>query len=326
MFGKTEQERYEETAAMLRRFVAEDDDPGHRVPARRRVNAANRAVNLAELQLSRLDPVLHEVRLRYAEALDAAGAHARHLRDHLGTAVREASVLLGPDDPVLVARLRAVQRAEQPIGGARAARRIERAQQEAASLHDGGGAPYVLAVLDLADRHRAAGGHARFTALLEGLIGERRRLGLDADQRHWFAQLLGGMLHDAGEVALALPLLEEARKRPRADDAWEREYLNLTAAQCLLANGRDAAAEALLRRSLSALADPGRDRSLARLRYRAVHELGTALFCQDRFPEALERFREACDLLAADPRPHERTFRAYRNARVHAAIAVRDGA
>jgi tetratricopeptide (TPR) repeat protein len=328
----TEQERYKAKTRQLKVFVRSDEVYGPDVSPRFRARKAGRALNVAEAALSRLDPLLTDIRFRYARALDQADKGARRLRDHLGYVIREASVIYGPDF-LAVDELRGIQYKERRIGGARTLRRIERARSRADLLRGAGGLPYVFAVQDLADRYRAAGRHLQFRDTIDDLTGERERLGLDSEQRLVFAKSTGPALLEAGEVELALPLLAEAHEHAQeASDvsaAWEIGMLNIALAESQLAVRQYQAAETVLRGSLALFARFQGERHyglLAKLRHRSAFELGTALFCQDRLDEAVERFQEATDLLAALPNPHEATFTAYRNTRTYAALVAREEA
>lgn len=330
MYGMTEHERYELRTRQLKVFVHSDEVYGPDVSPRFRARKAGRALNVAEAALSRLDPLLTDIRFRYARALDSADKGARRLRDHLGYVIREASVVYGPDF-LVVDEIRAIQYQERRIGGARALRRIERARSQADLLREAGGLPYVFAVQDLADRYRAAGRHLKFLDTIDDLIRERGRLGLDGDQQVVLAKSTGPALLEAGEVEQALPLLVEAHEHAQeatdVSTAWEIGMLDIVLAQCQLAVGRHRAAEDVLRGSLALFARFEGERHsslLTKLRHRTVFELGTALFCQDRLAEAVERFQEATDLLAASPSPQEATFNAYRNSRIYAEIVARD--
>jgi tetratricopeptide (TPR) repeat protein len=331
----TEQKRYEWKTRQLRVFVVSDNVFGLDVSPRYRVRKAGRAVNAAEANLSRLDPLLTDIRFRYVNALNLAGAGSKRLRDSLGQVIREASVVHGPDYWV-VDRLRGIQREDRRIGGARALRKIERMLILADQLRKEGGIPYVFAVRDLADRYRKAGSHKLFVETIDNLISERNRLGLDSFEQHLFAQVVGAALLEAGEVQRALTPLEEARKKSRENfaanasgaDLWELAYLELTTAQCQLAMGKAKAAEAVLRGALARMKsiDGDAGKSHARLRHRTEFELGTALFRQERYEEAVDRFQEATALLAASPNPPEGTFTTYRNTRIYATIVARDQA
>ncbi|MEU6249138.1 hypothetical protein [Glycomyces sp. NPDC047010] len=331
VYGKTDQERYELKTTQLKVFVKDDEDHGYSVSNRARVRYAVRALNAAESHLSRLDPLLTDIRSRYAEALFRAGTGARRLRDHLGYVIREASVVHGPKSPV-VGGLKIIQAEERPIGGARALRKIERIRFQAEQLHDLGGLPYAFAMQDLAERLRASGRHEQFAETLGSLVRDRNALGLNDDEQLLFAQLVGAALMEAGEVETALPLLEEARHQPGDPAAavpgtgdWETGFLAVTTAACQLANGKPEDAEAVLRDALPLLGADGddQDKHLGKLRHRTVFELGTAIFLQDRVLEAVDRFQEACDLIARTASPQEATFTAYRNTRVYAELRAR---
>ncbi|MEU5871166.1 hypothetical protein AB0A73_06330 [Glycomyces sp. NPDC047369] len=323
MYGKTDQERYELKTTQLEAFARDDDEHGHTVAPRTRARTAARALNAAESHLSRLDPLLTDVRSRYAEALYRAGTGAKRLRDHLGYVIREASVVHGPDAPE-VRKLKTIQAEERPIGGARALRKIERIRAQADELRETGGLPYAFAMQDLAERQRAAGRHAQFQETVGSLVRDRNVLGLTDDEQVLFAQLVGAALMEAGEVELALPLLEEAQRVDPGIGDWETGFLAVTTAACQLANGKAKAAEDLLGGALPALvADDDPDKHLAKLRHRTVFELGTAVFLQGRTAEAVDRFQEACDLIARTASPQEATFTAYRNTRVYAEIRAR---
>lgn len=331
VYGKTDQERYEQKTAQLKAFASDDDEHGHTVSPRTRARAAGRALNAAESHLSRLDPLLTDIRSRYAEALFRAGTGARRLRDHLGYVIREASVVHGPDSPE-VRRLKTIQAEERPIGGARALRKIERIRAQADELRETGGLPYAFAMQDLAERQRAAGRHAEFQETVGSLVRDRNALGLTDDEQLLFAQLAGAALMEAGEVELALPLLEEAQRQPGrpaevlpGTGDWETLFLAVTTAACQLANGKPKAAEDVLLGALTSFTEDADDpdKHLAKLRHRTVFELGTAAFLQGRTVEAVDRFQEACDLIARTASPQEATFTAYRNTRVYAEIRAR---
>jgi tetratricopeptide (TPR) repeat protein len=325
VYGMSEQELYALKTAHLKVFVGDDDLHGDDLAPRRRAKLAGRALDTAEAHLSRLDPLLTDVRLRCAQALHEAGTDPKRLRDRLGSIVREAAVVYGPD-ALVVYELRRIQSQERPIGGPRAQRKIQRAEDLAERLRDEGGIDYVFAAQDLAELHRRAGSHRRFKDTAAELVRDRTRLGLDEDEQTVFAQLTGASLVEAGEFEQALPLLEEARKRARREsDPWETGFLDVGTAQCQLASGRARDAEAVLRESLNQTAEGGGEdgRHLAKLRHRTVYELGTALFRQDRLDEALDRFQEACDLIAHTANPQDGTFTAYRNTRIYATLRAR---
>ncbi|MEQ4721033.1 tetratricopeptide repeat protein [Nonomuraea sp. B19D2] len=321
-----ERDDYIKLSRRLRDFLEEDRIIGPTVPGRRRVVMLNRAVNLTEAGISRLDPLFSEVWARFADVLLAARPKSGRLRRLVVTAINQAGETHGPDDP-LMTRLRTVRSQAGARAGKPNERKLARAQEDMARLREDPGSTrlWVVAMDKLAQLYLDAGRYDEMIDTYDRLMGERTRLGLEEEQLAFVERFVGDTLFQQGEAARAAPLLaavtarNDRRRRPDAslDDTIDDTNVDLSLALCHLALKQPREAEAVLREAMRRLRrhdDSMRKRFFHRLRHRTTYELGSALWKLGRAGEAAPCFEEAHRLVAG-PRYVDRKFvTPYRNA------------